>query len=148
MGFELLDHTGDVAVALWAPGLEGLAAEGIRALRSLVFEGEPEEDAPRVEERFEVRGVDAEEALVQALSEALHRMQHGGLWPERSEVQRSREEEGEGESGEIALHVVLSGPRSDGRALRRVEEIKAVTHCGLELRPGPRGVEAQVVLDL
>jgi SHS2 domain-containing protein len=136
--FEIVEHTGDVAVRLCARDLAGLVVAGVFALRALLFEGSPAGDAARKEARAEVRGVDAEDTLVQALSEALHAVQDGDLYPLSVEAEER--------DGSIALH--LTGVAPDGERLRRTDEIKAVTYHGVAIRRADGELETLVVFDV
>ncbi len=139
MPFEMLEHTADVAVRLRAPDLPGLISEGVMALRSLIFEGEPESGAPRQQWRARVSGVDGEDLLVQALSEALYAMQGEGLYPVSVSVSLLPEQ-----SAEIEMTCL----RAEGAGLRWSEEIKGVTYHGVEIRQQRGGLETIVVLDV
>jgi SHS2 domain-containing protein len=134
--WEQVDHTGDIAIRLRAPDLAGLIVAGIRALRALLFEGEPA--AGDVELRAELRtsGVDREDLLVQSLSEALHAIQEDGIDPvEVSVAVRS------GTESETTLRGV---PAPAARKL----EIKAVTYHDVSVRAVEGGLETILVLDV
>lgn len=139
MSFEMVEHTGDLAVRLRAPDLAGLVVSGVLALRSILFEGQPAAGASTRVERARVRGVDREDALVQALSEALHLLQAGGLYP--LEI-RARA----GAAHEIALELV--GAPVDGVDVRRVDEIKAVTYHQVAIAERSGELETLVVFDV
>lgn len=142
--FETVEHTGDLAVRLEASGLAGLIEEGVCALGSLLFEGEPPPEAPREERRVHARGVDREDVLVQALSEALHVLQDEDLRPVAVSAEVVPAEGG----AELAVSLHLAGVRADGRRLRRSEEIKAVTYHGVEIAACERGLRTTVVFDV
>ncbi len=135
----MVEHTGDLAVRLRAPDLSGLVVSGAVALRSILFEGEPAADAETRLERVRVRGVDPEDALVQALSEALHLMQSGALYPLEIRARASA-------AHEVALEI--SGAPVDGVHVRRVDEIKAVTYHQVEIVERDGELETLVVFDV
>jgi SHS2 domain-containing protein len=137
--FEPIDHTGDVGFRLRAADLPGLVEAGVLALRSVLFEGTPEPGAPRERWSGRASGVDDEDALVQALSEALHAMQEGELFPTGV---RARVAEGP------EVEIEIEGVRADGGGVRRVEEIKAVTYHGVAIERAGDGVETDVVFDV
>jgi SHS2 domain-containing protein len=137
--FETLDHTGDLALRIRADRFTELVAEGIRGIGSLLFEGEPDRSASPVHGRARVSGVDREDALVQALSEALYWMQEGSRFPLEVRVLNPEE---------TVLEIELDGVAADGRALRHRREIKAVTYHNLEILEKPDGYETVVVLDV
>jgi SHS2 domain-containing protein len=134
--WEIMDHTGDVAVRLRAPDLAGLIEAGVRALRALLLEGEPEPE--RVDRRVELRasGIDREDLLVQSLSEALHAIQEGGIDPLQVCVATRGDREAE---------LTLRGGRA--RAPLRLE-IKGVTYHDVAVRELEGVLESTLVLDV
>jgi SHS2 domain-containing protein len=139
--FEPVDHTGDLAVRLWAADFPALVAEGIRALAELIFAGEPPAGAQVREVRLQVEGIDREDALVQCLCEALHLMDEQRFKPLWAQAEVSTRDT-------VAVVARLRGVAADGVQLRRAEEIKAVTHHGVALREGARGLETLLVFDV
>jgi SHS2 domain-containing protein len=139
VSFEMVEHTGDLAIRLRAPDLGGLIRAGLYALRALLFEGEPASDAPQQRGEARVSGVDREDILVQSLSEGLHLMQDRALFPHTLRVEVA----GDGEA-----RLWLTGVRADGQQLRQVEEIKAVTYHAVEIRERDEQLETLVVLDV
>jgi SHS2 domain-containing protein len=137
--FETVDHTGDLALRLQAPSFTDLVVEGIRGIASLLFEGDPDRSAPSEAGRARVAGIDREDALVQALSEALHWMQDEDRVPLDVHVRSIQD---------AVLEIDLDGVRADGRSCRRCEEIKAVTYHNLEIQETSEGLETVVVLDV
>jgi SHS2 domain-containing protein len=139
----MVEHTGDLALRLSAPDLAGLAVEGVWGLRALLFQGDPAAGSTGCAERaLAVRGIDREDALIQALSEALHLLQEEDWVPLAVRASTSRE------SGEVALELVLTGAPAAELGVRREEEIKAVTYHAVEIRTTPDGLETLVVLDV
>jgi SHS2 domain-containing protein len=139
VSYEMVEHTGDLAMRLRAPHLCGLIETGIFAMRALLFEGTPGPDAPAQHGRARVSGVDREDVLVQALSEALHLMQGGALFPRTVRIEMP-------EDGEAKLW--LEGVGADGKRLRQVAEIKAVTYHAVEIQQREGQLETLVVLDV
>jgi len=139
VAFEMVEHTGDVAVRLRARDLAGLIEAGVYALRALLFEGVPPPEAREQRAETRVTGVDREDLLVQALAEALHLMQEPGLYPREVRVELE---------GELRAHLGLCGVRADGRELRQVEEIKAVTYHAVEIHEKGGELETLIVFDV
>jgi len=137
--FEVVEHTGDVAVRLRGADFAALVTAGVLALRAQLYDGAPASGAPRREARAEVRGVDREDTLVQALSAALHALQEGELYPLEIDATLRAD-------GTLALR--LAGPAPDGERLRRIDEIKAVTYHGVEIRETGGELETLVVFDV
>ena len=138
MTFEPVEHTGDLALRLRAGDLGGLVAAGVEGIRSLLFEGSPGEDAATAGCSFHIAGVDREDALVQALAEALHAMQEGGLYPLETRARA------DGSEIAVTLRGVAAGPSG----VRRVEEIKAVTYHAVAIREREGQLETVVVFDV
>jgi SHS2 domain-containing protein len=137
--FETVDHTGDVAIRIRAASFTDLVAEGIRAIASVLFQGEPLAFGASEHWQGRIAGVDREDTLVRALSEALHWMQDAQRVPLRVEARELEED---------AVGLELEGVRADGERCRQIEEIKAVTYHNLEIRETPQGLETIVVLDV
>jgi len=134
--WEIVDHTGDVAVRLRAPDLAGLIAAGVRALRALLFEGEPAPEAADLRVELRATGIDREDLLVQSLSEALHAIQEDGIDPSRVCVAVRSDTEAE---------LTLRGARA--RAPLRLE-IKGVTYHAVAVRERDGALESTLVLDV
>jgi SHS2 domain-containing protein len=113
--YEMVDHTGDLALRVGAASFTR------------------EHGAARVS------GVDRADALVQALSEALHWMQEGDRVPLRVTVLEPRA---------AVLELQLEGVSAAGSGCRRSQEIKAVTYHDLQIRETSTGLETTVVLDV
>jgi SHS2 domain-containing protein len=137
--YETVDHTGDIALRLTGAGFGELVVEGVRGIASILFDGEPDRSAPRERWTGRVAGIDREDVLVRALSEALHWME------ERDRVPL---EVGAEVTGPAELEIALGGVRADGERCRRVEEIKAVTYHAVEIRESAEGLSTVVVLDV
>ena len=71
MSWELIDHTGDLAVVARAPTLEALFADCARAMFSLIADASA--PAPTTTDEFAVAGADPAEELREFLGELLYR---------------------------------------------------------------------------
>jgi SHS2 domain-containing protein len=136
VAWEIVDHTGDVAVRLRAPDLAGLIAAGIRALRALLFEAAPEPEASELRVELRAAGVDREDLLVQSLSEALHAMQEDRIDPVDVRVALRSDTEAE---------LTLRGTRAQ---VPLGLEIKGVTYHDVAVREVEGGLESTLVLDV
>lgn len=139
MSFETVDHTADLAVRIRGADLAALIEAGVHALRSLLFQGQPAAGATRESRELRAEGIDREDLLVRSLSEALHLMQDEGLYPERVTVQVATDDQ---------ARLMITVVPVDGQHVRLVEEIKAVTYHGLEIRRRDEGLETLVVFDV
>jgi SHS2 domain-containing protein len=137
--YEMVDHTGDLALRVGAASFTELVVEGVFGIASILFEGDPDRSRPREHGAARVSGVDRADALVQALSEALHWMQEGDRVPLRVTVLEPRT---------AVLELQLEGVSAAGSGCRRSQEIKAVTYHDLQIRETSTGLETTVVLDV
>lgn len=135
-GHEGIEHTADLAIRAWAPDLRGLIEQAALGMIELMVEG-----PPGARDRREVRGEGAgdEELLVDCLREILLLIDLQGAIPVDVEVL----EVADGE----ALCRVGTVPLSE-RAEALVQDIKAVTYHGLEVREVGGGLEVEVVFDV
>jgi len=138
-GHTWLDHTSEISVRLHAPSFPELLAEGARAFSELVPEHIGSADAPEWRE-FTLEGDDRAGTLVDWLNELVFQAEVERWVP--SELSVREEPHGAGRDG--IIHV-----RARGRTLERpFVLVKAATLHGAELRSTPRGLEAEVTLDI
>jgi SHS2 domain-containing protein len=136
-GFQLFDHTADLGVRVFAPSIERLLRPAGEGLYSVIGELVPEGD-PRPE-RFDLVGGDLPCLLRDYLAQLLLLFDC-----ERGIV--------------VAIDVEAFEPgrlRAFGQSCRldRTKssldrEVKAVTYCGLEIRPIAGGYEAKYIVDI
>lgn len=133
-GHELVDHTSEVTVRLWAPTFRGLVAEATRAFAGLV----PPEIA-RTDDgtwrEFGVRARDRAAALVEWLNEIVYLCDVEQWLPVEAEVS-------DGDDG--ALRIRARGVRLEAPFVL----VKAATLYNAEVREGRTGLEAEVTLDV
>lgn len=137
-GWEILDHTGDIALRVFAPDLEGLFTAAVPALFDVIVDVRTVE--PRDRSPVAIDGaVDEADLLVRFLSELLYRHDAEGRLFRDARIVRMEPTrlaaEAIGEAFDPARHAIA-------------REVKAVTYHGLALTRTPRGVEARIVLDL
>jgi SHS2 domain-containing protein len=137
MGYELLDHTGDIGIKVWADDVKGIFQEAARALFDIIT------DLEKVEKRLErvvaVEGSGQEELMVAWLSELLYLHEVEELlfcdftiW----EIQGG------------SVQGVARGERfQEGRHCIKTA-VKAVTYHGLEIRERDGRWHAQVIFDI
>ena len=136
VGWELLEHTADVGLRVWADDLDALFAEAARAIVAMMGTA----SGPVTKhERVSLDAPDAGALLVDWLSEILFLFEARGLVPRDVEITVSRDpwRLEAGIAGQDAETLVQEGP-----------QVKAVTYHGLELRLGPQRCEAVVYLDV
>jgi SHS2 domain-containing protein len=144
-GFELLDHTGDIKLRVHGASLAQLFVNAARGMMACLFgeeaaAGQPQhqpEPPPRPAHelaRIEITARDREALLVDWLSELLYR----ALSEHRAYLDFHIEEI------EDRRLVATAGVA----AAEAIDDIKAVTHHELSIRPHQGGWEATVVLDI
>lgn len=137
-GHRLVDHTGDMALLVWAPTLSALFDEATRALFGVILDVGSVRPAHALP--ISIAGAaDRDDLLVRFLSE-LHFLHDARGWLFRELRVRTIDEhsiEGDalGERMDPARHVIL-------------RQVKAVTYHALAVREENGGWRASVVLDL
>ncbi len=138
---ELLDHTGDVGLRIWADTLPELFAEAAHGMFELMLENL---SAVRPIHRREVlvRGSDLEELFVNWLSELNFLFSTEGELLSRFRIHEVTEQR---------VKAQVAGERLDPLRHEIRLEIKAVTFHNLYVGPArdePDGWEAQVIFDI
>ncbi len=132
MSYELIDHTGDMGVAVRAPALEGIYAEAARALFDILVDaGAP---GPAEPEDFPVPPDSPEEGLREFLAELLYRFS----------AERTIYVSFAAGNGKVTAGRVPFDPAR--HALRT--EVKAVTWHGLRVTREADGWTARVIFDV
>jgi SHS2 domain-containing protein len=131
-GHEIIEHTADVGLRVWAPTLDELFSEAALAMVALM--GTPTSTEPR-SEHLELEAADLEALFVDWLSEVLFLFEARELVPRDVRVRVSREPWRVAATieGVSAVDLEQTGPA-----------VKAVTFHGLEVSE----TEAKVYLDV
>ena len=134
-GHRHIDHTADIALALWAPTEEELLLEGASAIVAVITEGASvEHNALR---EVEVSSIDGADRLVQWLNEVLVLAITDGFLFADAELTLRPD----------GLHAKVVGETGDASRIRT--ELKSVTYHDLVLeRDETGGFVAQVVVDV
>ena len=135
-GFESIEHTADLAVRAWAGDMRGLIEQAARGMLDLMLK-----EPPAAVETVEVvgEGESREELIVDCLRGILLLINVRGLVPVSVEVSSSSEER--------AVCMVGVVPLDEGREAL-VEEIKAVTYHGIDVRQEDDSLGVEVVFDV
>lgn len=134
-GHRQLEHTADLALALWAPSETALLEEGARAVVELMTAGHRPE--PRASRHVRLEVLDAEDRLVQWLNEIIYLATAEGFLFASAELHTS----------EGGLEAEVSGEAD--AADRIATELKSVTYHDLELRKDREGTwHGRVVIDV
>jgi SHS2 domain-containing protein len=133
-GHELVDHTAEVTLRLYAPTFSALVAQATSAFGELVPEALKQERDPDEWREMRVQALDRTGLLVGWLNEMIYLVEADQWLP-------------------VEVKVTERDPELDIRArgvpLRApFVHVKAATLHGAEVRKGPRGLEAEVTLDV
>ncbi len=138
MGYEVIEHTADLGIRIWAPDLDALFAQAAAALVAVMGEA----TGPYVHrEQIALDAPDREALLVDWLSEILFLFEARGVAPGEVEVKIA--------AGQPwRLTATVRGPDAAEGFSQHGPQVKAVTYHALEVRDSPGGVEARVYLDV
>ena len=137
MGYELLDHTGDLGMRVWAANIKEIFQEAARALFDIITDLDKVE--VRITREVTVQGPGREELLVAWLSELLYLYEVEGLLFCDFELTEIDERGAKG----MAMGEEF---QEDRHAIRT--SIKAVTYHQLEITEKDGRWQAQVIFDI
>ncbi len=135
-GHESVEHTADLSIRAWAPDLAGLIEQAARGMIDLMLSA-----TVQPERWVEVKGEGdtPEDLLVDCVREILLLIELEGLVPVSVEVTG-------GDRGSAVCHVGVV-PLERSRDVL-VEDIKAVTYHGLDVRREADSLVVQLVFDV
>jgi len=135
-GYEVLQHTSEVEIKLHAPTWPELLAEAGRALSARLWNGRtPPPHGSGTWRRVELRAGDRAALLVDWLNELLYRAEAEWWVPVEFIVEHASNQE---VRARVRGMSVATSPAA----------VKAATLYGVQVVPGPAGLEATVVLDV
>lgn len=137
MGYELLDHTGDLGVRVWAEDVKGIFYEAARALFAIITDLETV--MVRVKRKIRVEASTVDELLVAWLSELLYIYEVEGLLFCDFTLT---------EMDEKRVTGVATGEEFDEGRHPIKTSIKAVTYHQLEIKEKDGRWQAQVIFDI
>jgi SHS2 domain-containing protein len=137
MGYEFLDHTGDLGIRVWAADVKGLFQEAARALFDIITDIEKVE--VHVDRKVTVEASTVDELLVAWLSELLYLYEVEGLL--FCDFALAEIEEGK------VKGVAMGEEFREGRHPIKTS-IKAVTYHQLEIKEKDGRWQAQVIFDI
>lgn len=136
MGWELIEHTADAGISVWADDLDELFAEAARAVVRIMGRGSGDETRT---ERVALEAPDLDALLVDWLSEMLYLFEARDVVPERVDVHVSE--------APWRVDGLVAGPPTEG-FIQEGPQVKAITYHGLAVRTGPDGCDALVYVDV
>ena len=137
MGYELLDHTGDLGIRVWAADVRGIFQEAARALFDIITDLEKVE--VHVDVEIAVEGLGQEELLVAWLSELLYLYEVEGLLLCDFTIT---------DIDEVSIQGVAMGEEFQETRHDIKTSIKAVTYHQVEIQQQDGGWQAQVIFDI
>ena len=137
MGYEFLDHTGDLGIRVWAANVEEIFQEAARALFDIITDLDKVE--VRITREVTVQGPGRDELLVTWLSELLYLHEVEGLLFCDFELT---------EIGERGAKGMAMGEEFDEGRHAIKTSIKAVTYHQLEIKEKDGLWQAQVIFDI
>jgi SHS2 domain-containing protein len=137
MGYELLDHTGDLGIRVWAVDVKGIFQEAARALFDIITDLEKVD--VHVRREIAVKGSGREELLVAWLNELLYLHEVKGLLFCDFALTEIDEKNVKG--------VAMGEEFHEGRHCIKAA-IKAVTYHQLEVQEQDGRWQAQVIFDI
>jgi SHS2 domain-containing protein len=137
MGYELLDHTGDIGIRVWADNLKGLFQEAARALFDIITDRK--KVVARLKREVAVQGSGKEELMVAWLNELLYLHEVEELL--FCDFALSKIEQG-------SLQGVARGEKFREGHHHLKTAIKAVTYHLLEVKEQDGRWQAQIIIDI
>jgi SHS2 domain-containing protein len=137
MGYELLDHTGDLGIRIWAEDVKGIFHEAARALFAIITD--LNRVTVRVNRKITVEAAAVDELLVAWLSELLYLYEVEGLLLCDFAITDIAEGNVKG--------VAMGEKFDEGRHIIKTS-IKAVTYHQLEIQERDGHWQAQVIFDM
>jgi SHS2 domain-containing protein len=137
MGYELLDHTGDLGIRVWAADVKGVFQEAARAIFAIITDIDKVE--VHVNRKVTVKASTLEELLVAWLSELLYLHEVKGLLFCDFALT---------EINEGSVRGVAMGEEFDEGRHAIKTSIKAVTYHQLEIQEQDGRWQAQVIFDI
>ena len=137
MGYELVDHTADLGIRVWADDTKGLFEESARALFDIITNLTKVE--PHLKREIVVRGSSQEELMVAWLNELLYLHEVKRLLFRDFSII---------EIDEGTVTGVAEGEEFDKARHSIKTEVKAVTYHQLEIKEHGGRWQAQVIFDI
>jgi SHS2 domain-containing protein len=143
-GFEILDHTADVAIWIWGDEKRDLFEAAVNGMLSLVADIDKVHEKKKIE--FKVERDCEEELLLQLLREVVYRMELGGMVFSSFSIK----EDNFSYKHRLSYSItgVLRGERIDYLRHDICSDIKAVTRHGLEIMRKGSIWETKILFDV
>jgi SHS2 domain-containing protein len=137
MPFEMIDHTADAGIHVWADNLPMLFSEAARGTFGLLTD--PKDVEPKQVRAITVEGIDETDLLINMLREMLYLFTGEGLLVKTLDIESIT---GFTMSGRVGCEPY----QYEKHTIRT--EIKAVTYAGGEILKTPDGFEITVIFDV
>lgn len=137
MPFDVIDHTADTGIRVWAPDMPSLASEAARGMYEQITDTE---SLKPIEVRtIAVEGIDATDLMINLLRELLYLFTGEGRLVQHVEVDSMEETV-------ISAYAYCEAFDPERHEIRT--EIKAVTYAGGDVQKTPDGFEITVIFDI
>ena len=137
MGVEVIEHTADTGIRVWAPDLSMLFAEAARGMFSRITD--LEQITPLHARKISFDGIDETDLLINTLRELLYLFIAESLLIKSFSVESMRNGTATGE---------IQYEKYDPEKHDIHKEIKAVTYAGKDIEKTPGGYEATIIFDV
>lgn len=137
MPFEVIEHTADTGIRVWAPDLPSLFSEAAKGMLSQITEWARVE--PIRERTITIDGMDETDLLINTLRELLYMFNGEELLAVALEVEMTN-----GSAAKERIGYETYDPRKHKLHM----DIKAVTYAGGDIRKIPGGFEITVIFDI
>ena len=138
----MLPHTADAGFEVWGPRIEDVYEQAVLALFALM--GPRPSLSPAESFEIDAAGVDREDLLVRVLTECVGRFELDGLFVTAATSDGLRRDG----DGDVVTTLRCEGGTLVDRERCGLEEVKAVTYHGLEVREDAAGFRGRVYVDL
>ncbi len=137
MPFEVIDHTADMGIRVWAPDLSSLFSEAARGMLAQISDGKGIEASGTI--NLAIKGADETDLLINLLREVLYLFTGEGLMVKNVAVESI---------SETALTAQAHCEKYDPEKHAIRTEIKAVTYAGGDIRKISEGFETTIIVDI
>lgn len=138
--FEIIEHTADLGIRVYARTLEDLMKNAACALFSLMTDHRPRK---KIEEKIILEAEDYEELLVTWLNELLSMFFTYKFLPSKYNIRITRDD-----PQEKVLEGVVFGEEFDPYQNKISREIKAATYHNLKVEKTKKGYAAEIIFDV
>lgn len=139
MGYQLLDHTADIGVHVWATTVKDLFQEACTAMFDIITDTDRSAAVGNHRQNICVSGQDLPDLMINWLSELLY------LWTGENKLVRSVDVV---RFDKLEIEALVMFDVYDPEQHTIENEIKAVTYHQIQVISTPQGWEAKIIFDV